>query len=169
VVRIVSVRLAATIVTFSLAVVGCAGDPVGSGASTSSQPTGPVATASGADVLASAGLEVGTSWVLTSLVVDDEEVALVDGSPITLERTEQGIDGSAGCNRYGADGQQLGGGDGRLFPPVYVTEMACLDDAVMQVESTYLQALAEVDGAAGEDGALVLSSDRSTLRFEPAG
>lgn len=164
-------RLVAVVATVAFLLAACAGDPSGSGVDGGSgDPTDDATTAvaTGGD-LATAGLEVGTSWVLTSFVVDDQEVDLVDDAPITLRRTEQGIEGSSGCNTYGADGQQLDGDGDRLFPPVYVTEMACMDEQVMQLETTYLDALAEVDGAASEDGMLVLSSGRATMGFEPAG
>lgn len=169
--RMNSVRLVAMVASVAVLLAACAGDPSGSGADGGSGDPiadGTTAVAAVGD-LANAGLEVGTSWVLASFVLDDQEVALVDDAPITLRRTEQGIEGSSACNTYGADRQQLDGDGDLLFPPVHVTEMACLDEQVMQLEATYLAALAEVDGAASEDGALVLSSDRATLRFDSTG
>lgn len=162
-------RLVAVVAAVAFLLAACGADPSGSGGDGGSgTPTDDATTAAGADGdLAMAGLEVGTSWVLTSFVVDDQDVDLVDDAPITLHRTEQGIEGSSGCNTYGADGQQLDGDGDVVFPPLYVTEMACMDEQVMQLETTYLDALAEVDGVASEDGMLVLSSDRATLRFEP--
>ena len=155
-VRTRAARLRGLVVAVAVVVAGCGTDP-GAGTDPSADP------------LAAAGLEVDTSWVLTSFLLTDEEVALLDGSPITLARTEQGIEGTSGCNQYGADGQQLVGDGGRLFPPLYVTEMACLDPGVMELETTYLGALADVTTATSEAGTLVLSGDGATLRFDRAG
>lgn len=78
----------------------------------------------------------GTSWQLVEmngqLVRQDIDVTL------NFE-DEQQISGSAGCNSYGGgysiDGSSI------TFSQVFSTEMACMDETVMNTESTFLDAL----------------------------
>lgn len=129
------------------------------------------ASAGGDDSLASAGLEVGTSWVLTSMTVDGAEMALIDASSVTLQRTEEGISGTSACNQYGTDSQsvtdQMDEPD-LVFPPMFSTMMVCMEPGVMELETAYLDAMAKAADIAGEGDSLVISGPNATMRFEPA-
>jgi heat shock protein HslJ len=81
-----------------------------------------------------------TQWTLVSLR-GGEPVA---GTDLTLSfYADNYMEGSAGCNRYGAAHSRAG--FSLSFETITVTEMACLDPAgVMEQEAHYLELLAAV-------------------------
>jgi heat shock protein HslJ len=102
----------------------------------------------------------GTEWVLMSLKGN----ALIEGREITLRFGEASIEGSGGCNTYGAS--YTASEDSLSLSGVYWTEMACMEpEGVMEQEQAYFQALNtaasyRVDGdrlqVYNEDGTQVL-------------
>lgn len=123
------------------------------------------------DPVANAGLEVGTSWVLTSMTVDGAQVALIEASPVTLERTEEGISGTSACNQYGTGSQAITDRQdqpGLVFPPMFSTMMACMEPGVMELEAAYLDAMAKATSITSDGDALVISGPTATMRFAPA-
>jgi heat shock protein HslJ len=103
----------------------------------------------------------GTTWQLTgyntgsaisSLVLDTEITAVLDGEQIT---------GSAGCNRYFGgytlDGERIEVG------PVANTEMFCVDpEGLMEQEQAYLKALSDIDSYAINRESLTLFDAEGT-------
>jgi heat shock protein HslJ len=95
-------------------------------------------------------------WVLVEGRSPDGELALVEGTPVTLSIDAERWGGVAACNSYGGsvrlDGDRLTFDDG-----IAVTEMACLDEDVMALESGYLAALQAAERVELRDEQLVLS------------
>ena len=81
----------------------------------------------------------GPFWNLSSLM--DQE--LVAGSSISIQFTTDGkVSGAAGCNRY-SGAYTTSGKSLEIATPLATTMMAC-EQAVMDQETAYLKALAEV-------------------------
>lgn len=80
----------------------------------------------------------GTNWKIETMGGAPPPVEIV----ITAEFNDGRVSGSSGCNSYGAtymnDNGKLDIGD------IAVTEMACLDDGVMQFEQSFLELLGMV-------------------------
>lgn len=84
---------------------------------------------------------VGTSWRLQSL--GGEAVIATEG--ITLSFDEAGtVSGLGGCNSFG--GSYTLADNTILFSPLVSTEMACVDEAIMQQEQAFYEALASLTG-----------------------
>ena len=135
---------AALVVTAALVVSACGGtgEP---GAESRPDPTG--------------------DWVLTEGRGPDGELALVDGSPVTLSIDADRWGGVAACNSYGGsvsiDGDRLTIDDGFV-----VTEMACPDEDAMALEAGYLAALRAAERVALRDEQLVLTGPDVELVFD---
>jgi heat shock protein HslJ len=99
-----------------------------------------------------------TRWALVSVGEPGAETPVLQGTEITLEFEEAGqAGGSGGCNSYGAEYEIQ---DGKLsFDQIVTTEMACLDEGVMEQEQRYYQALQ----AAGE---FELAGDQLKIWFD---
>lgn len=81
-----------------------------------------------------------TKWKIELL---DGQAPAVD-TVITAEFYDGRVSGSAGCNSYGSSFEAK---DGKIsFDAIAVTEMACLDDGVMQTEQLFLSLLGQVKG-----------------------
>jgi heat shock protein HslJ len=77
-----------------------------------------------------------TAWELESLTGG----AVLPGTTITLEFSDDQISGSAGCNHYGGSYQTSG--DSLSTGDLFATEMACLDPkGILEQEQAYLTAL----------------------------
>lgn len=104
------------------------------------------------------------TWVLESGTVDGDALALVVDAPVTLIVDEGQVGGSSACNRYSGpitvDGDSV-----ELGPGLAVTEMACLDPGVMELEAAYLAAIGRVDTATRADDRLVLAGEGVELTF----
>lgn len=102
-----------------------------------------------------AGGEItGKVWVLDSL----NGATPVSGTTITAEFNEDGsVGGSGGCNRYSGQ-YTVAGGDIQINQPMASTMMAC-EQAVMEQESTYFQAL-------GAAKSFAVNGDQLTLNDE---
>ena len=96
--------------------------------------------------------------------MDGDAVPLVDGFPITLSFTDEGVGGTAACNGYG--GMYDIAGDQITFSELIWTEMACMPEGVMESEQTYLESLLLVDMFSMSDDSLILGGERVELVFE---
>ena len=102
-------------------------------------------------------------WELVGGRGPDGEVVPQDGHPITLEIDEGHWAGSGGCNRY--SGSATVDGDELTMLEIAVTEMACLEDGVMEAEAAYLAAFTTVDRWALDDDTLTLTGPDAELVF----
>jgi heat shock protein HslJ len=103
------------------------------------------------------------TWRLAEAVVDGAALGLVATHPVTLRSDGDSVGGISACNHYGGR-LRLSGGSVTI-DEIFMTEMACLDEGVMEMESAYLDALGRVDAVSLEDDHLVLAGDGVTLRF----
>lgn len=101
---------------------------------------------------------VDGAWDVVSLQLDGSTVQLIADWPVTMTIDGDRIGGTAACNSYGGAVVIDNGAGAFSVNDLAQTEMACLDDGVMEVESAFLTALAQVDSfVVGDD--LVLSGD----------
>ncbi len=109
------------------------------------------------------GDPVGIAWELTEGTVGGEPVPIVDGYPITLTLTDEGAGGTAACNGYGGmyeiAGRQI------TFSELLGTEMACVDEGVMESEQSYLGGLLLVSTFSMTEDSLTLSGEEVELVF----
>jgi heat shock protein HslJ len=117
----------------------------------------------GAPTSTAAALDLTGSWVLESGSTSGGEIALVEGSPVTLDVAADGAaSGTSACNQYNTvvtvDGTDVS------FDTVSSTAMACPDD-VMAVETAYIQALGDVNTGSIEGETLTLSGNGAELVF----
>ncbi len=113
----------------------------------------------------------GRAWTLTSLVVDGRQQSVSQGQPATLrfQAGDHTVSGTGGCNTYGASYTVFGGS--LRFGEMRSTLIACLDMAIMEQESAYLQALDEVDSyqLGGDTLTLNGAAGRTVITFRPEG
>ncbi|NWF69092.1 MAG: META domain-containing protein [Chloroflexi bacterium] len=105
----------------------------------------------------------GTQWQLAAFGAEP----VVAGSEISLEFDAAGnAMGVGGCNPYG--GAYTIDGDTLSFAEIVRTEMACLDESLMQQEDAYLTALAAATGYHIEDDLLTIryGANGETLIFQ---
>ena len=105
----------------------------------------------------------GSAWELVSGSVDGNEVAIVDGHPITLSFTDNRAGGTAACNGYG--GSFAISGDDFAFSDLGWTEMACIPETVMASETVYLEALPRVETFSMTDDELILRGEGVELTY----
>lgn len=109
---------------------------------------------------------VGTTWVLTSLDGNTQVGEALGGQPVMLgftSSTEAG--GSGGCNSFGA--QYEAGSDGSIsFSQIISTLMACTQEGVGDVETTFLDSLNSADHYEVAGTALTITGGGHTLVFE---
>lgn len=103
------------------------------------------------------------SWQLTSGTVDGEEIAIIEGHPITITFEEEQVSGKAACNSYG--GAFSLSGSEVTISDLGMTEMGCFPEEVMEAEAMYAAAITRVERVS-LDGALTLSGDGVELTFE---
>ena len=103
-------------------------------------------------------------WVLGTFGAVGAEDVVGGNKPITLQFTrEYQIGGSSGCNQYFGS-FEVGPGDALSFGVIGATEMACLEDGVMDQEQRYFAALAGVSGfALAQDRLQLLSDDGQSV------
>jgi heat shock protein HslJ len=105
----------------------------------------------------------GTRWALTDYVTDGVTRQALNGSPITLEFSDDGrITGSAGCNHYFADYGIKG--TTITIGQAGSTEMYCSAAGVMDQESLYLRQLATASSVtAGNDRLTFANANGATI------
>lgn len=101
-------------------------------------------------------------WELADGGIDGIPVPRPAEGRITLQRTADGVGGTAACNQYFAVGTVRG--DAIAFEQLGQTEMAC-EPPLMDAERRYLEALARVTTGARQGGDLVLTGPGVELRF----
>ena len=107
-----------------------------------------------------------SKWRLTLFGAPDAETPVVAGNTITLEFSTEGrAGGSSGCNTYG--GSYEVAEDQLVFGEMVSTMMACTDQAVMDQEMTYLQALQSAGRFEVNGDALMVwyDNEQGVLRF----
>lgn len=108
----------------------------------------------------------GTRWRLSSLDSGGRTLTPVAGTEITLEFGRDGkLTGNAGCNHYGGTYQAMG--EILSVPAMQVTEMACTDADIMELETTYLSALqaSRIFEKRGNALNIIFGEGGGTLRF----
>lgn len=113
-----------------------------------------------------ATLDMTGDWTLASGgSTEAGEIAIVEGSPITMIVAEDGsVSGNASCNQY-TTMATIEGGD-VSFSVVATTMMAC-EDAVMAAEAAYLAALGSVNAGQLDGDTLTLSGNGAELVYNP--
>jgi heat shock protein HslJ len=113
---------------------------------------------------------LGVTWVLDRASM----MTLVDDVPKDA-RVDIAFDGSqargtSGCNSYGGDYEADDDSGALTFEELASTQMACLDDGLMDLEAAYLAALGDVTGyqVTGDQQALQLTGGKAVLTFQPA-
>ncbi|WP_028708422.1 META domain-containing protein [Propionicicella superfundia] len=92
----------------------------------------------------------GTSWVVTRI----GGAETISAARPSLSVSDGTVHGSAGCNSYVAEFAQTG--SSIRVSEVALTAMACLDDGVMEQETAFVTALAEVTGVRSQGAGLEL-------------
>jgi len=103
------------------------------------------------------------SWQLTSGIDAEGSIPLTADAPVTLNFADN-ASGTAACNSYFAT--VLGGPGTIEVSGVGSTEMYCIDESVMEVESRYLAALGAANRAVYEGEELVITGPDVELRFD---
>jgi heat shock protein HslJ len=105
-----------------------------------------------------------TTWQLISGSADGVALVLVDGAPVTFRADQGDAGGRSACNSYGGP-ISITDVVVTIGPSLQMTEMACLEDGVMDLEAAYLAALPRVTTVARDGEELVLRGDAVELRF----
>lgn len=110
---------------------------------------------------------VGTSWTLNRTEQNGGTFLPQPNSNVTLDFLENGeIGGNASCNNY--FGSYTIGANGSLqLGNIGITEMACVEDGLMQQETDFVDALSNVERFTLDGGTLVLVFANGTLHFDP--
>jgi len=95
----------------------------------------------------------GTRWKLEGM---NSTIPLTD-AVITLEFADQRLSGSSGCNGYGAEYKISG--ENIQIEAIAMTEIACLDENIMQLESDYSNFLGQVKNFKISENRLELFDD----------
>jgi len=109
------------------------------------------------------GDPTGVAWELIEGRVNGESLPVIDGYPITLSLTDEGFGGTAACNGYG--GMYEIAGDQITFTELFRTEMACVEEGVMESEEMYLTGLLLVDTFSTSDDTLALTGEGVEVVF----
>lgn len=102
-------------------------------------------------------------WQLQAGTNQGQPIPIPAGSTVTLAIDGTQAGGTAACNSYGSKIQVSG--SSISISELLQTEMACLDNRLMALESAYLAALARVTTAARDEDSLVLTGPQVELRF----
>ena len=108
--------------------------------------------------------ELDGDWVLTAGAGPGGPVAPPPTHPVTLTIDGEQWGGTAACNLYGGTADVTG--DQVRVRELFQTEMACMDDGVMEAESAYLTALAAVTEFEVTAERLVLRGEDTELAFD---
>ena len=104
----------------------------------------------------------GTSWELYAI----SKHFPIEGSNITIAFEDGQVSGSSGCNRY--SGEYKVSGKKIEFGMLASTLMACVDTAMMEQETVFMQMLGDAQRFEIVDGQLqIYWSDHEALTFIP--
>ena len=108
----------------------------------------------------------GVVWVLDDATRGALAEEAPEASDITLEFADDGtVSGNAGCNTY--SGSYEADDQGSMsFGQAAMTQMAC-GEAVMALESNYLQTLGQVTAFAIDEGNLIMQAVNVQLTYGP--
>jgi heat shock protein HslJ len=106
----------------------------------------------------------GTQWQLTT--INGEKVAeMLAGRAVTIRFEGAEAGGSAGCNTYGGSYEADAASGSISFSDLFATLMACEDEAVMQLEASFLEALNNASNYEIEGDTLRFFAGEQTLVF----
>lgn len=105
------------------------------------------------------------NWVLVSGTGTRGALPLRPGDDVTLTVTDDRVNGKAACNSYGGRLSRTDGGGFTITGGLSLTEMACADRRLMDLESLYVNALVAVRSAQATGDRLVLRGDGVELTF----
>lgn len=108
------------------------------------------------------GLASESPWVLTQFGDPAAPQAPLEGTTITLQFTQAGAAGNAGCNSY--SGSFSYNNNTVSFGPLVRTQVACAED-IMAQEDAYLDALQSAQSYTVTDGTLTINYDGGVLVF----
>jgi heat shock protein HslJ len=106
----------------------------------------------------------GVTWTLVSSGSPDAPQAALPNAPVTLTFTDQGVNGSAGCNSYSGPFQYNAGA--LSFGELISTKMFC--EGLMDQENAFLGALATASAFQVGNGQLQITYDGGVLTFTSA-
>jgi len=103
-----------------------------------------------------------TAWYLTSYLRNDGiQVKLQNSTKISaIFGSNNTVTGSSGCNSYTAQYNLTG--TNLSFSRIAVTRMACIDQATMEAETTYLKLLEQVASVSGHEKNLTMSNQNNS-------
>jgi len=112
----------------------------------------------------------GSNWHLTHI---NRQEPLPDDAEVTLSFNAGRVSGKSACNRYSAGIEEGDNPGDILIGPTMGTRMAC-PDHLMEIESLYLNALAQVTSFSFYSGSLALNGQDEdgkpfSLLFKPTG
>jgi len=98
----------------------------------------------------------GSEWILTRM---SREQPVPEDTEVTIAFNSGRISGRSACNRYSADIKEGDSAGEIIIGPTMGTRMAC-PDHLMEAESMYLEALAQVTGFSFYSGKLLLNGQK---------
>lgn len=111
-----------------------------------------------------------TRWVVVSFGLDGADDPSLPGNAPTMDFGDDGlsIGGSTGCNTYFGTAS-FSPETGISFSDLGWTEMACMDEGVMDQEQRFTQALSRIDGFSLSDTSLFLEATdgSAVIRLTP--
>ncbi len=105
------------------------------------------------------------NWELAEGSYQQRPLPPIAGHSLTLEIDGGEVRGTSGCNVYG--GKLERDGDSIRVRELMTTEMACPHHNLMDLEASFVAALADVRQVEATDSRLVLTGPDSRLVFEP--
>ncbi len=104
----------------------------------------------------------GVTWMLVSFGSLDAPISALPNTPVTLMFSATGAGGSTGCNQYTTTFQFEN--NSLTFGPIISTKIAC-EQAIMDQETAYLNALATATAFQISDSQLQITYDGGVLTF----
>jgi len=121
----------------------------------------PISVTEDKETLVNTDQILGSKWMLQTLTINGQDILLSDKTNITIQFDEKNIvKGSGGCNSFSGEYQAVGeyqittttiegveehGVGGKLsFNSIAQTEMACIEDNIMDQENQFFETLNQV-------------------------
>ena len=107
----------------------------------------------------------GTRWTVTEI----NGQPMLENAPVTMEFNESEVGGKAACNSYFAT--YTVNGDRLTFDAIGQTEMYCMDEGVMDMETLFLRSLSKTDTFVvdGSQMTITLTDGGSIVLVEESG